>query len=148
MAATTKGGKSFSVAVEGMSTLAAIPHWLDRGQRTFLEKGVDELGRQIKIRAPGGPAGKAARDVDARVLTSTTAIIRSKGWPAAKVLERGGTIKPKRGKALKLHTGQFVRGSVFIKGRGYYRKGLRNRSKVINSAYQSAFHDLSRYGHA
>lgn len=146
-ARSSGGGKSVSVAVEGLAELEKLPGWLDRGQKEFLEKGVRRLGEEVKRRAPGGPAGKAARDVEARVLSSTTAVIRSKGWVAAGILERGGVIRPKKpGGALRLHDGRFVRGSVFIRPRGYFRKGLRNRSKIIRGAYHEAFGDLKRPG--
>lgn len=142
-----KGGKDFSVAVEGLAELAAIPGWLEEGQRKFLELGATRLRDEVARKAPGGARGRAGRDVEAKVLSSTRAVIRSKGWIGAKTLERGATIKPKKkGGALKLSDGRFVRGKVVVKGRGYFKKGLRPRSKIIRQAYSEAFDDLHQYG--
>lgn len=137
-----KGGKDFSVAVEGLGELRKIPGFIDSGQRELLEKGSQGIADAVAKRAPGGPRGKAGRDVEARVLTSTRAVVRSRGFKGAALLERGGTIRPKKGKALKLANGHFVRGSVRIKGRGYWRKGLRERSKIVRAAYHDAFGNL------
>lgn len=142
----SKGGKEFGVAVEGLSTLSLIPGWLEDGQRETLDKAARGIQHEIQRKAPGGLGSKAARDVDVRVISSTKAIIRSKGWPGAAILERGGVIYPKKkGGALKMHDGRFVRGPVRIKGRGYWKKGLRGRSKIVKAAYHDAFGNLEHH---
>lgn len=140
-----KGGNTFGVAVEGLSTLAAIPGWLEAGQRETLDKGAHGIADEIAKKAPGGRFGKAGRDVQVIVHSSTKATIKSRGFAGAKILERGGRIRPKKGVALKMHDGRFVRGTVVIKGRGYWRKGLRQRSKIIKGAYHDAFGNLERH---
>lgn len=144
--AKKKGGNDFSVSVEGLSRMRSVPGWLDRGQREFLERGSEGIRDEVRRKAPGGPNSRAGRDVESVVLTSTRAVVRSKGWPGARALERGATIRPKRGKALRLRDGRFVRGKVVVKGRRYFQKGLRSRGKIIRDAYSSAFDDLDRGG--
>lgn len=150
--------KRMSVSVEGLSKLADAPGWLDHAQRRFLDRAVDQLGNEVRKRAPGGAGGQAGRDVDARTLSSTKGVVQSRGWIGAKTLEFGAVIKPRRGKALRFRNGQFVHassrrrqgkagappGSVFIAPRGYYRKGLRSRGRIVRAAFQEAFDDISR----
>jgi hypothetical protein len=151
--AKRKGGQSFSVSVTGLEALARIPGFLDRGQRILLERSTTRIAEEIAKRAPGGASSKAGRDVEARVLTSTTAVIRSKGFAGAKVLERGGFIRSKRGPgtAIKFQGDDgpvFVRypRGVRIKARGYFRKGLRTRGKIVREAFAEGFHDLETHG--
>lgn len=144
--ARRKGGNSFNVRVEGLEGLSRMPGFIDSGQRMLLDRGSKGIAAEIAKKAPGGPGGKAGRDVEALTTSSTTALIRSRGFKGARLLDKGGTIRPKRGKALKLHDGRFVRGKVFVKGRGYWRKGLRSRSKIIRAAYHDAFGNLERHG--
>lgn len=140
-----RASSSFSVSVEGLSELAKIPGFLDRAQRDLLDRAAKGIGAEIAKKAPGGPTGRAGRDVEARAVTSTTAVVRSRGFAGARILERGGTIRPKKGRALKLADGRFVRGKVVIKGRGYWRKGLRSRGKIVRQAYHDAFGDLRKH---
>lgn len=144
-----KGGKDFSVAVDGLEQLSRLPGFIDSGQRELLGKAASGIAAEVAKKAPGGAHGRAGRDVQAATLSSTRAVIRSKGFPGAAILERGGAIRPKKkGGALKLANGHFVRGSVFIRGRGYWRKGLRTRSKVVRQAFHEAFNDLEKHGGA
>lgn len=150
--------KRFNVKVEGLSALADAPGWLDHAQRRFLDNAIDQLGDEVRKRAPGGPGGQAGRDVEARTLSSTRGVIQSRGWIGAKTLEFGAVIKPRRAKALRLRDGRFVHrstrrrlgsggappGAVFVAPRGYYRKGLRSRGRIVRTAYQEAFNDISR----
>lgn len=156
--ARAAGGKRFNVKVEGLSNLADAPGWLDHAQRRFLECAVDQLGDEVRKRAPGGPNGQAGRDVEARTLSSTKGIIQSRGWIGAKTLEFGAVIKAPAGGALRLRDGRFIHssrrrrrgsagpppGAVFVPPKGYYRKGLRSRGRVVRAAFQEAFDDISR----
>lgn len=153
--AKRKGGQNFSVAVTGLEELAKIPGFLEHGQKILLDHSTKRIAGEIAKRAPGGAGSKAGRDVQALVLTSTTAVIRSRGFAGAKVLERGGYIRSKRGpgSAIKFvgkdGTTVFVRSprGVRIKARAYFRKGLRTRGKIIREAFAEGFHDLhSQHG--
>jgi hypothetical protein len=119
---------------------------VDQGQRRLLQGAAEGIAKEIARKAPGGPTGRAGRDVEGRAVTSTTAVIRSRGFPGAMALERGATIRPKKGKALKMRDGRFVRGKVVIRGHGYWRKGLRQRGKIVRGVFHDAFGDLERGG--
>lgn len=150
--------KSMNVRVEGLSQLADAPGWLDGAQRRFLDRATQRLGNEVRKRAPGGPGGRAGRDVEARTLSSTRAVVQSRGWIGAKTLEFGAVIRPRRAKALRLHDGRFVHassrrrrgsagappGAVFVAPRGYFRKGLRSRGRIVREAFAEAFDDISR----
>lgn len=145
--AKKKGGNAFSVSVDGLSKLGALPGFIDDAQGELLNKAARRIGDEVRKKAPGGPMGKAARDVEARALTSTTAVVRSRGWKGARILERGGSIRPKKGEALRFSVDGktvFTRGPVHIKGRGYWRKGLRARGKIVRQTYHEAFGSLGR----
>lgn len=149
MARKRKGGNAMSVAVDGLDEMRKIPGFIDRGQRILLDRSTQRIRDEIAKRAPGGASGKAGRDVEARTLTSTVAIIRSKGFEGAKALERGAFIRSKRGPDTAIRfEGEdgpvFVRAprGIRIKGRGYFKKGLRTRSKHIRQAYHEGFGDL------
>lgn len=152
MARKRKGGNNYSVSVDGLSELAAIPGWLDDGQRAFLEKASDRLADAVRAKAPGGAHGSIGRDVESRTLSPTTAVVRSKGSKAAKALDQGAYIRAKRGVAIRFTVGGRVvfirkpRGSR-IKARHFYKAGLRSRGKVVRQAYSEAFSDLHRYRH-
>lgn len=150
--AKRKGGNAFSVSVSGLEELAKIPGFLEDGQRILLGRSTKRIAEEIAKRAPGGAGGKAGRDVEARVLTSKTAVIRSKGFEGAKVLERGGFIRSKRGPGtavkFKGEAGEvFVRypRGVRIKARGYFRKGLRTRGKIVREAFAEGFRELGAH---
>lgn len=146
-----KGGKMFNVAVDGLAELAAIPGWLDAGQRELLDKGSQRLADSVRAKAPGGRGGKIARDIEARTLSPTTAVVRSKGLPATRALNRGAYIKPKRGVALRFTIDGrtvFIRRGVRIKARKFFEAGLRSRGKIIRQVYSEAFGDLHKHGPA
>ena len=152
--------KRMTVKVEGLSKLADAPGWLDHAQRRFLDRATERIGDEVRRRAPGGPRGQAGRDVESKTLSSTKAVIQSRGWIGAKTLEFGAVIKPRQRKALRLANGRFVHaskrrrvgsagappGAVFVPPKGYYRKGLRSRGKIVRAAFAEAFDDISRGG--
>jgi hypothetical protein len=136
-----------TVRVEGLRELADAPGWLDSMQRRFLGNAVDRLGDSVRSKAPGGPTGRAALDVEARTLSSTRGVVRSRGWIGAKTLERGAVMRPRKGKAMRFAVnGQtvFSRGASVVKGRGYYRKGLRPRAKIVREEWDKAKADVRR----
>lgn len=139
----------YNVRVEGLSRLAAMPGFLERAQRDLLDRSSKAIGDEVRKRAPGGPDSAIGRDVEARALSSTIAVIRSKGHPGAKALERGAFIRSRRGAgtAIRFNTPSgpiFVRSprGVRIKARGFYRRGLRTRSKHVREAFGQTFGNL------
>lgn len=147
--AKRKGGQSFSIAVEGLDQLRALPGFIDRGQRELLDKGASGIRDAIRAVAPGGPSGTAGRAVQSRTLSSTRALVGSFHFAGARALERGAFIRPKKGKALRFQIqGKtvFTRRGVRIEARGYHKKGLRARGRIIRAAYHDAFGDVTRRG--
>lgn len=149
--------KTMNVKVENLSALADAPGWLEHSQRHFLDRATQRIGDEVRKRAPGGPGGHAGRDVEARTLSSTRAVVQSRGWIGAKTLELGAVIRP-HGKALRLRNGRFVHrstrrrrgsagappGAVFVPGKHYYKRGLRARGKIIREEFGHAFGDIRR----
>lgn len=134
------------VKVEGLSELAEIPGWLDHGQKRFLEQAADGIAEKIAEVAPGGKSGSIGRATRARTLSPAKAEIVVE-HPGARVLERGGFIQPRRGGALKFEAGGrtiFSRRGVRIAPRGFAKKGLRSRHKIVRAAYADAMGDLRK----
>jgi len=139
-------GNRFSVTVQGMEKLSKIPGWLEDGQREFLSKGAGRVADEIAKAAPGGKSGRIGRSVGVDVLSDTKAQIEVR-HPAARALERGAYIRPKKGKALRFRIGGrvvFTRKGVKIPAFGYAKKGLKNRGRIMRDAYGEAFDDLER----
>ena len=134
----------FRVSVEGLSELAALPDWLDSGQREFLRKAADRLAESIAEAAPGGTSGRIGRATRGRVLSPTRAEVVVE-HPGARALEYGAYIAPKRGKTLRFKIGGetvYVRGGVRIKARAYAKRGLRARGRIVRGAFKEAFDEL------
>lgn len=153
-----KGGNRMKVKIEGLSELAKIPGWLEHGQRQFLDTAAQRVAAKIASGAPGGASGSVGRATKGHAISSTKAEI-TVNHPGARVLEEGGTIKPKK-KALRFVVGGqvvFVRrssrrrqgsagappGAVFIPARRFAKKGLRSRGRIVREAYQEAFDNLA-----
>lgn len=133
------------VKVEGLAELAEIPGWLETGQKRFLQKAANGIAEKIAETAPGGKGRSIGRATRANTLSPTKAEVVV-DHPGARVLERGGFIQP-RGRALKFQAGGrtvFSRRGVRIAPRGFAKKGLRSRHKIVRAAYAEAMGDVSK----
>lgn len=150
--AKARGGKGrLTVRVEGLEEAARIPGWLETGQEDMQRRAGDKIADDIRLRAPGGPGGKAGRAIHVVPLGSKRIAIESRGFEGARALNEGAYIRSRRGAgtAVRFTVGSsvvFVRypKGARIKPRRYFEKGLRPRRKRLQEAFHEVFDDLQR----
>ena len=133
---------SFSVKVEGLEEASRIPGWLDSAQERFLHEAAEQIADAVGAAAPR-KTGRLAASWKGRALSSTRALIASRGTSYAKAQARGAYITPKSGKALRFSDGSFRR-FARIPATNYDRKGLRKRGRIIRDVFARAFGDIKR----
>lgn len=132
------GSSSFSIKLEGLSEAAKIPDWLDKGQRAMLEEIAERLAEAIG-QASGSSTIRAS--FRGRAISSTKAIVESRGTKFAKARDRGAYITPRSGKALRFADGSF-RNVARLTAHNYVKKGMRQRRKIGDAAFAAHFGDL------
>jgi hypothetical protein len=130
--------KSYSISVTGLAAAAGIPGAIELGQRAMLEEIAEELAEAI-----GEASGSStiASSFRGRAVSSTKAIVESRGTAFAKARDRGAYITPKGGKVLRFEDGSFRR-FARLKPHNYVRKGMRRRKAIGEAAFARHFGDL------
>lgn len=129
---------SYSIKLVGLEEASHLPDWLDTGQRGMLEEIAKELADAI-----GNASGSATIKASfrGRALSSTKAIVESRGTDFAKARDRGAYITAKGGRVLRFADGSF-RTVARLKPHKYVAKGMRQRRKIGDAAFARHFGDL------
>jgi hypothetical protein len=135
-------GSSFSITLKGLSEAGKIPGWIDIAQRAMLEQIAEELAEAI-----GEASGSKtiAASFRGRALSSTKALVESRGTAFAKARDRGAYITPKGGKVLRFADGSFRR-VARLTPHNYVKRGMRQRRKIGDAAFARHFGDLKSGG--
>lgn len=131
-------GSSFSISLSGLSEAAEIPGWIDRAQRAMLDEIAQELAEAI---GDASGSGTIAASFRGRALSSTKAIVESRGTAFAKARDRGAYITPKSGKVLRFADGSFRR-FARLTPHNYVKKGMRRRRAIGDAAFARHFGNL------
>jgi hypothetical protein len=131
-------GSSFSIKLTGLSEAAQIPDWLERGQRAMLEEIAEELAEAI---GDASGSSQIRASFRGRAISSTKAIVESRGTKFAKARDRGAYITPRNGKVIRFADGSFRRVARLTPHK-YVAKGMRKRRAIGDAAFARHFGDL------
>jgi hypothetical protein len=146
----------FESTVVGLEQLEHLGGEIDVRRRRFLERAKDMLVADIRAHAPRRTGRHLDPSIQGKVLTEDTIQVGSFGFDGATALEDGATIRAKprptptgRPSVLKF-TGRdgtaVFRQQVILKRnapkRGFFRKRLRFRGRILDQAFDETFRDL------
>jgi hypothetical protein len=135
------GGQDIvTVEIDGLERLLKEPVMSEPARRSFVDRGMKILAKNVAAAAPGGPDGSLGRSIYGYALSADRGIVGST-HPGAKALDRGAFITPRSGKAIRFEIdGQpvFAR-YVRLKARRYFRKGLENAGQVLQQEFNRMF---------
>ena len=129
----------------GLEELARLPRRLERAAHELARAVAEDTADEIRRRAPGGRRGPAATAV---VVERTGAgpryRVRSRSFPVARVLEEGGEVRPRRGKALRFkRDGEVVFAArAQVPASHYHREGVAAAARKAPRRYAQVFEEL------